>query len=136
MIQNSTVDPARIALDLWSRLTPRGTGPSMALLAATCTADVEQVNGFGVYSKGREALFAAAQQAVVKDKTVGLESTVASANLLAADVILAHIVSSAEIPDGPRAGQIQFRFTLVIVNQDEAWKIRSMSTTLVQPLPS
>jgi len=80
MIRNSTADPARIALDLWSRLT--------------------------------------------------------SADLLVPDVILAHIVSSAEIPDGPRAGKIQFRFTLVIVNQDETWKIRSMSTTWVQPLPS
>jgi hypothetical protein len=85
---------------------------------------------------GREAVFAAAQQAVNKDKTVGLESTVSSANLLAADVILAHIVSSAETPDGPRAGKIQFRFTLIIVNQDETWKIRSMSTTLIQPLPT
>ena len=43
MIWNSTADPARIALDLWSRLTPKGTGPSMALLEATCTADVEQI---------------------------------------------------------------------------------------------
>jgi hypothetical protein len=136
MIRNSTADPARIALDLWSRLTPTGAGPSMALLEATCTADVEQINGFGVYSKGREAVFAAAQQVVGKDKTVGLESIVTSADLLVPDVILAHIVSSAEIPDGPRAGKIQFRFTLVIVNQDETWNIRSMSTTLVQPLPS
>jgi len=136
MTQNPTVDPAQIALDLWTRLTPKGEGPSMALLEATSTEDVEQVNGIGVYSKGREAVFAAAQKAVGGDKTVGLESDVVSAGLLAPNVILAHIVSSAEIPGWPRTLKIQFRFTLVIVNQNGTWKIRSSSTTLVQPPPS
>jgi hypothetical protein len=40
----------------------------MALLEATSTNDIEQVNGFGVYSKGRDAVFAAAQKAVGANK--------------------------------------------------------------------
>jgi hypothetical protein len=127
-----TVDPAKIALDLWTRLTPTGEGLSMALLEATSTNDIEQVNGFGVYSKGRDAVFAAAQKAVGANKTVGLDNQIVSASLLAPSVILAHILSSAEVPQGPLAGKIQFRFTLVIVKQDDTWKLRSSSTTLVQ----
>jgi hypothetical protein len=127
-----TVDPAKIALDLWTRLTPTGEGLSMALLEATSTNDIEQVNGFGVYSKGRDAVLAAAQKAVGANKTVGLDNQIVSASLLAPSVILAHILSSAEVPQGPLAGKIQFRFTLVIVKQDDTWKLRSSSTTLVQ----
>ena len=108
----------------------------MALLEATSTNDIEQVNGFGVYSKGRDAVFAAAQKAVGANKTVGLDNQIVSASLLAPSVILAHILSSADVPQGPLAGQIQFRFTLVIVRHDDAWKLRSSSTTLVQPPPS
>jgi hypothetical protein len=133
---NPKVDPAKIALDLWTRLTPTGQGLPMALLEATSTNDIEQVNGFGVYSRGRDAVFAAAQKAVGANKTVGLDNQIVSASLLAPSVILAHLLSSAEVPAGPLAGKIQFRFTLVIVKQDDAWKLRSSSTTLVQPPPS
>ena len=136
MTHNPAVDPAQIALDLWTRSTPKGEGISRELLEADYTADVEQVNGFGVYSKGREAVFAAAQKAVGASKTVGLDSQVVSASLLEPNVILAHILSSADAPQGPSAGKLQFRFTLVIVNEDGMWKIRSTSTTVVRPFPS
>ena len=137
MTQNSpSIDPAQIALDLWLRSTPKGEGISRALLEADYTEDVEQVNGFGVYSRGREAVFAAAQQAVDADKTVGLDTNVVSASLLAPNVILAHLLSSADIPQGPLAGRMEFRFTVVIVNRNRAWQIRSASTTLVQRRPT
>ena len=137
MTQNSpSIDPAQIALDLAIRSTPKGEGISRALLEADYTEDVEQVNGFGVYSTGREAVFAAAQQAAGADKTVGLDTKVVSASLLAPNVILAHLLSSADIPQGPLAGKRQFRFTLVILNRDGAWQVRSTSTTLVQRLPT
>jgi uncharacterized protein (TIGR02246 family) len=143
MTQNPPVDPAKIALDLWTRSTPKAgevasRATVKAALEAAYTEDAEQVNGFGVYSSGREPMLAAAENAVIANRTAGFESTITSATLLADNVILAHALGSAEVPEGPLAGRgrVQFRFTLVIVKQDGAWKIRSASTTLVQPPPS
>jgi len=135
MTQTSrSFDPVvQIALDLWIRSTPKRDGISRELLETDYTEDIEQVNGFGVYSRGREAVFTAAQKAVGASKTIGLDTKVVSTSLLAPNVILAHLLSSAEVPQGPHAGKVEFRFTLVILNQIGEWKIRSASTTLVQP---
>jgi hypothetical protein len=105
-------------------------------LEADYTDDVEQVNGLGVYSRGRVAIFDAAQKAVGTGKTVGLHSEIISAGFLADDVILAHVLSIANVPEGSLAGEVKFRFTLIIVNQGGVWKIRSSSTTLVRNLPA
>ena len=104
------------------------------MFEATLTEDVEQVNAFGVYTKGRDAVWATAQKTIGATKTTGLSSEVVSASLLASDVLLAHVLSSAE--SGANGEKIQFRFMLVIVRQDGAWKIRSSETTLVQPPPA
>ena len=129
------IDPAQIALDLITRSTPQGEGATTdsvrAVLEADYTDDAEQVNGFGVYSAGRDAILAAAAKAAIANKTVGIESGVVSASRLAENVILAHVLSSARIPEGPFAGSVRFRFTLVIVSIGGSWKIRSSSTTLV-----
>ena len=129
------IDPAQIALDLVTRSTPQGDGATRdslrAVLEADYTDDAEQVNGFGVYSSGRNAILAAAEQAAIANKTVGIESRVVSANRLADNVILAHVLSRARVPEGPFVGTVQFRFTLVIVSIEGSWKIRSSSTTLV-----
>ena len=102
-----------------------------AVLDADYTDDAEHVNGFGVYSAGRDAILAAAEKAAIANKTVRIESRVVSASRLAETVILAHVSSSARIPEGPFAGSVRFRFTLVIVSIGGSWKIRSSSTTLV-----
>ena len=129
------IDPAQIALDLITRSTPQGEGATRdsvsAVLEADYTDDAEQVNGFGVYSAGRDAILAAADKAAIANKTVGIESRVVSASRLAETVILAHVLSSARIPEGPFASSVRFRFTLVIVSIGGSWKIRSSSTTLV-----
>ena len=105
MTQTSrSFDPVvQIALDLWIRSTPKRDGISRELLETDYTEDIEQVNGFGVYSRGREAVFTAAQKAVGASKTIGLDTKVVSTSLLAPNVILAHLLSSAEVPQGPHA---------------------------------
>ena len=129
------VDAAQIALDLINRSTPRGEGATResirAVLEADYTEDAEQVNALGVYSVGRDAILSAAEKAAIAHKTVGIDSTVVSASQLADNVILAHVLSTAEVPEGPFAGKVRFRFTLVIVNTGGSWKIRSSSTTLI-----
>jgi hypothetical protein len=130
-----TIDPAQIALDLMTRSTPRGEGATRdsvsAVLEADYTDDAEQVNGFGVYSAGRDAILAAAEKAAIANRTVGMESRIVSASQLAENVILAHVLSSARVPEGPLAGTVTFRFTVVVVNIGGNWKIRSSTTTLV-----
>ena len=129
------IDPAQIAFNLITRSTPRGEGATRdsikAVLEADYTDDAEQVNAFGVYSSGRDAILAAAEKAVIANRTAGVESRIVSASRLADNVILAHILSSANVPEGPLAGSVRFRFTLVIVDVGGSWKIRSSTTTLV-----
>ena len=128
-----TVDPAQIALDLSTRLAPKGEAPSRTLIDATVTEDIEQVNAFGAYSQGREAVWATAQKTISATKTVGLTSEVVSASLITPNVILAHMLSTAE--GGPSGPPVRFRFMMVIVNHGNTWRIRSMATTLMQQPP-
>jgi len=130
-----SVDPARIALDLVLRSTPAGGAPSRSIIETDYTHDAEQVNGLGTYSAGREAIISTVQKVMGTAKTVGIKSEVVSATLLADGVILAHVLSSANVPEGPAPGIRQFRFTLVIVRDGTTWKIRSSSTTLVREMP-
>jgi hypothetical protein len=127
-------DAEQIALDLINRSTPRGEATRESIsgvLEADYTEDAEQVNGLRVYSVGRDAILAAAEKAVIANKTVGVESRIVSASQLAENVILAHVLSSAEVPEGPLAGKVRFRFTLVIIKTGGSWRIRSSSTTLI-----
>jgi len=63
------IDPAQIALDLSNRLTPRGQAPSRNLFEATLTEDVEQVNAFGMYSRGRDTVWATGQKTIGATRT-------------------------------------------------------------------
>jgi hypothetical protein len=107
MRKTMVIDAAQIALDLINRSTPRGEGDTRetirAVLEADYTEDAEQVNGFGVYSVGRDAMLAAAEKAAIANKTAGIDSRVVSANQLADNVILAHVLSSANVPERPFA---------------------------------
>jgi uncharacterized protein (TIGR02246 family) len=129
-----SVDPVQIAFDLVTRSTPSGQAPTRSLLEADYTEDAEQVNGLGMYSAGREMIIATVQKVVGAAQTVGIKNEVVSATLLADSVILAHVLSSAHVAAGPSAGDVQFRFTLVIVRDGDAWRIRSSSTTPVREM--
>jgi uncharacterized protein (TIGR02246 family) len=128
------MDPAQVALELVTRSTPSGEAPPRSLLEADYTEDAEQVNGLGMYSAGREAIISTVEKVVGAAKTVGIKNEVVSASLLADRVILAHVLSSAHVAAGPNAGDMQFRFTLVIVRDGDTWKIRSSSTTPVREI--
>ena len=131
-----TVDPAKIALDLWTRLTPTGEGCQWLSLRPRPRMTSNRSMASVCIPRVETQCLPQRKKAVGANKTVGLDNQIVSASLLAPSVILAHILSSAEVPQGPLAGKIQFRFTVVIVKQNDAWKLRSSSTTLVQLPPS
>jgi uncharacterized protein (TIGR02246 family) len=107
-----------------------------ARFAAHFTSDAEQVNIFGMQLHGREEIERRHDQVF---KSVFLNSTnslsVIDARLLAADVMLARILSGVEVPQGPLQGRVDTIASLVLLRTGARWEIALFhNTRIVSPV--
>jgi uncharacterized protein (TIGR02246 family) len=98
--------------------------------------DADFVNIFGLYGKGRQPIATAHQMifnTVYKGSVNRLELT--QARMLAADVAVAHMRASLEVPAGPMAGRIEALPSAVFVRDGGVWKIAAFHNTRIQDPP-
>jgi uncharacterized protein (TIGR02246 family) len=98
--------------------------------------DADFVNIRGEYFRTREAIARGHQVifdtiykgSVVHYQRIGLRA-------LATGVLLAHVKSTLKAPSGPLAGEHNSVFTIVVVQDQEAWHIAALHNTLVVKEP-
>jgi uncharacterized protein (TIGR02246 family) len=76
-------------------------------------------------AKGHQAIFDSVYKgSVVRLQVVGLRT-------LAPTVLLAHVKSTLKVPTGPLAGEHGALFSLVLVRDQDTWRIAAFHNTLV-----
>jgi uncharacterized protein (TIGR02246 family) len=115
---------------LVTRLEAAWNDADAAAFAAEFTADADFVNVRGVYSSGRDVV-AQAHAAIWKGIYAGstIRYSLARLRRLTPGVLLAHLDAHLRVPAGPLAGAISAIPSLVLVDEDGAWRIASFHNT-------
>jgi uncharacterized protein (TIGR02246 family) len=123
----------RAALEaLVAELAQAWNAGDAARFAAQFAWDAEQVNIFGAQLHGRHGIEVQHDRIF---KTVFLGSInalhVADARLVAADVLLARVASSVDVPRGPLQGRLDTMGSLVLLRTGARWEIVLFHNTRV-----
>ncbi len=115
---------------LVARLEAAWNAADPAAFAAEFTADADFVNVRGDYSSGRDAV-AQGHAAIWKGIYAGstLRYSLSRLRQLAPGVLLAHLDAQLRVPAGPLAGDISAIPSLVLVDDDGAWRIAAFHNT-------
>jgi uncharacterized protein (TIGR02246 family) len=115
---------------LVARLEAAWNAADPAAFAAEFTADADFVNVRGDYSSGRDAIahgHAAIWQSIYAGSTI--RYSLARLRPLGPGVLVAHLDAHLRVPTGPLAGEIIAIPSLVLVDEDRAWRIASFHNT-------
>ena len=115
---------------LVSRLEAAWNAADAAAFAAEFTADADFVNVRGDYSSGRSAIaqgHAAIWTSIYAGST--LRYSLSRLRPLAPGVLIAHLDAHLRVPAGPLAGEINAIPSLVLVDDDGAWRIAAFHNT-------
>lgn len=115
---------------LVARLEAAWNGADPAAFAAEFTADADFVNVRGDYASGRDVVaeaHAAIWKGIYAGSTIGY--SLSRLRPLAPGVLLAHLDAHLRVPAGPLAGEISAIPSLVLVDDDGAWRIASFHNT-------
>jgi len=99
------------------------------------TTQSDFINIRGMYiSKGTKEKVAEGHQAIFDSfyKDSKLKYEVADAELLNEQTILAHIKAELSVPHGPLTGTHNSIITIVVIQENDEWKIRAFHNTLVK----
>ena len=99
--------------------------------AAPFAADADFVNIRGEHFRGRTAI-AAGHAAIFRTIYAGSTTrmTVEGTRLLRPDVVLVHVHSVLDAPQGPLAGRHGARFSMVLRKEPHGWEIVAFHNTL------
>jgi uncharacterized protein (TIGR02246 family) len=129
-------DGERIVSDLVSELEEAWNAADGARFARHFSEDADFVNIRGEHLRTREVI-AKGHQAIFDTIYAGsvVRYNVAGVRAIAPAVLLAHVRATLNAPTGPLAGEHRSLFTLVLVQDQNAWNIAAFHNTLVT-LPS
>jgi uncharacterized protein (TIGR02246 family) len=99
--------------------------------------DADFVNIFGVHGKGRQAI-AERHDLIFRTFFKGSRNqfSVVGVRYLSADLILVHLRSNLNIPDGAHKGAMKTLASCILVRNREAWQITAFHNTRQQTAPS
>ena len=126
-----------IAGALAEKLAQAWNAADGAAFGAQFAEDAQFVDIRGGYHQTRDVI-ARAHQGIFDTIYRGSSTTfeVEDARRLAAGVILAHMRAVLNAPAGPLAGENEAVQTVVLVEEDGAWRIAAFHNTLVLPPPN
>jgi uncharacterized protein (TIGR02246 family) len=103
-------------------------GPAFA---APFAAEADFVNIRGEHFRGRAAI-AAGHAAIFRTIYAGSTNqlTMEGARLLRPEVALVRVRAILEVPQGPLAGRLRARFTMVLTKEGGGWEIAAFHNTL------
>jgi len=125
-------DLDRVVSPVLSRLESAWNAADGAAFAEPFTTDADFVNIRGEFHRSKAAIGAGHQaifDTVYKGSTVRYE--LEQARLLTPNVIVAQAKATLLAPQGPLAGEHNSLFTLVLVQQDQEWKVTAFHNTLI-----
>jgi uncharacterized protein (TIGR02246 family) len=122
----------RMVADLVGKLERAWNDADGAAFAGPFAEDADFVNIRGEHARTRDAIAAGHQgifNTVYKGSTVRLE--VAAVRGIAPGVLVAHVKSRLNAPAGPLAGEHRSLFTMVLVHDQNDWRIAAFHNTLM-----
>lgn len=127
------MDPGdQIVADVVNELEKAWNAGDGVAFARPFAEDADFVNIRGEHHRTREAVAKGHQaifDSVYKGSVVRLQ--VAGVRTLAPTVLLAHVKSNLKAPMGPLAGEHGALFSLVLVRDQDTWRIAAFHNTLV-----
>jgi uncharacterized protein (TIGR02246 family) len=127
------MDPGgQIVADVVNELEKAWNAGDGAAFARPFAEDADFVNIRGEHHRTREAIAQGHQaifHSIYKGSVVRLQ--VAGVRTLAPAVLLAHVKSTLKVPTGPLAGEHAALFSIVLVRDQDDWRIAAFHNTLV-----
>jgi uncharacterized protein (TIGR02246 family) len=126
------VDGQRIVSALIVRLENAWNEKDGAAFAQPFAEDADFVNIRGEHFRTREAIADGHQgifNTIYKGSVVRYE--LSGVRALAPGILLAHAKANLKVPTGPLAGEHRSLFTLVLSQDQDAWRIAAFHNTLV-----
>jgi len=127
-----SIDAERNVSDIVAALEKAWNAADGAGFARPFAEDADFVNIRGEHFRTRDAIAQGHQgifNTIYKGSVVSLQ--VAGVRPVAPGVLLAHVKSTLKVPTGPLAGELSSLFTLVLVQDQDAWRIAAFHNTLV-----
>jgi len=127
------IDEERIVSDIVAALEKAWNAADGAGFARPFAEDADFVNIRGEHFQTRHTIAQGHQHifdtiykgSVVRSEVVGVRP-------IARGVLLAHVKSTLKVPTGPLAGELSSLFTMVLVQDQDAWRIAAFHNTLVK----
>ena len=125
-------DGERIVSDLVGELEEAWNAADGAGFARSFAEDADFVNIRGEHVRTREVI-AKGHQAIFNTIYAGsvVHYQVAGVRAIAPEVLLAHVRATLNAPTGPLAGEHRSLFTVVLVEDQNAWSIAAFHNTLI-----
>ena len=126
-------DGERIVSDLVSELEEAWNAADGARFARPFAEDADFVNIRGEHLRTREVI-AKGHQAIFNTIYAGsvVRYRVTRVRAIASAVLVAHVTATLKAPTGPLAGEHSSLFTLVLVQDGNAWRIAAFHNTLIK----
>jgi len=127
------VDGERIVSELIAEIENAWNAGDGTAFAQPFAQDADFVNIRGEHFRTREAI-AMGHQSIFNTIYKGsvVRSEVVGVRPIARGVLLAHVKSTLKVPTGPLAGELSSLFTMVLVQDQDAWRIAAFHNTLVK----
>ena len=125
-------DGERIVSELVGELEEAWNAADGAGFARSFAEDADFVNIRGEHFRTREVI-AKGHQSIFNTIYAGsvVHYQVAGVRAIAPEVLLAHVRATLKAPTGPLAGEHSSLFTLVLVQDQDAWCIAAFHNTLI-----
>lgn len=103
-----------------------------AAFSAPFAQDADFVNVYGMHARGRDEI-RRGHEFILRDFYAGSVNKyeLESVRLLRADVALAHVHATLQVPAGPMAGEHQARYSMVLTREDGGWQVASFHNTFI-----
>jgi len=126
-------DDERIVSDLVGELEEAWNAADGARFARPFAEDADFVNIRGEHLRTREVI-AKGHQAIFNTIYAGsvVRYRVTRVRAIASAVLVAHVTATLKAPTGPLAGEHSSLFTLVLVQDGNAWRIAAFHNTLIK----
>src|SRR6476619_955658 len=125
------IDDDRTAIEaLLARLEAAWNAVDTSAFAAEFTADCDFVNVRGDYHSGRDTV-AHGHEAILKGIYAGstIRYSLSRVREVAPGVLVAHVDALLRVPAGPFAGETSAIPSLLLVREDDAWRIAAFHNT-------
>jgi uncharacterized protein (TIGR02246 family) len=131
-MSSSNINDSQVVADVVTELEKAWNAADGVAFARPFAEDADFVNIRGEHHRTREAIAQGHQaifNTVYKGSVVRLQLD--GLRALAPGILLAHVKSTLKAPMGPLAGEHRALFSLVLVRDQDRWRIAAFHNTLV-----